>query len=64
MNFIITFIPTSVIVYFVTHGAIHLGTNLLFFLISVFLGLIINYLVDFFVGTICLYTQSIWASTS
>jgi ABC-type uncharacterized transport system permease subunit len=60
MSFILTFLPTAVIVYFVTNGAIHLGINLLFFLVSVFLGLTINFFVDFFVGTICLYTESIW----
>src|SRR5690606_36441617 len=31
MSFILTFLPTAVIVYFVTNGAIHLGINLLFF---------------------------------
>jgi len=60
MSFILTFLPTAVIVYFVTKGAIHLGSNLLFFLVSVFLGLVINFFVDFFVGTICLYTESTW----
>lgn len=60
MSFILTFLPTAVVVYFVTKGAIHLGINLLFFVVSVVFGLIINFFVDFFVGTICLYTESIW----
>lgn len=60
MSFIMTFLPTAIIVYFVTNGAIKLGSNLVFFLISVVLGLLLNFLVDFFVGTICLYTESIW----
>lgn len=55
-----TFLPTAVIVYFVTNGAIYLGSNLLFFFVSVVFGLLINFLIDFFVGTICLYTESIW----
>ena len=58
MSFILTFLPTAVIVYFVTNGAIHLGINLLFLQAcfwphdQFFRGL--------FVGTICLYTESIW----
>lgn len=60
MNFLMTFLPTALIVYFVTKGAIHLGSNLAFFFLSVILGLVINFLIDFFVGTICLYTESIW----
>lgn len=60
MSFFMTFIPTALIVYFITNGAIHLGINLIFFLVSVFFGLMINFYIDFFVGTICLYTESIW----
>jgi ABC-2 type transport system permease protein len=60
MSFFMTFLPTALIVYFITNGAIYLGSNLVFFLISVILGLLINFYVDFFVGTICLYTESIW----
>lgn len=60
MSFFMTFVPTALIVYFVTNGAIYLGSNLLFFIISVIFGLLINFYVDFFVGTICLYTESVW----
>ena len=45
---------------FVTHGAIKLGINLLFFAVSVVMAVSINYSIDFIVGTICLYTESIW----
>lgn len=44
----------------VTHGAIHIGVNLLLFAFSVVMVVMINYSVDFIVGTICLYTESIW----
>ena len=37
-----------------------LGLNLLFFVISVMMAVSINYSIDFLVGTICLYTESIW----
>lgn len=60
MNFVISFLPTFVIVYFLTKGTIVLGMNLLFFLLSVMLGTTISFCIDFLVGTICYYTQSIW----
>lgn len=59
-NFFFTFLPTFIVVSIVTHGAIPLGINLLFFAASVILGVMINYSIDFIVGTICLYTESIW----
>lgn len=60
MQFFATFLPTFIVVGIVTKGAIPLGINLLFFLISVVMSIIINYCIDFFVGTICIYTESIW----
>lgn len=60
MLFVTTFLPTFVIVYLITHGSFTLGINLIFFLISMVLAFVINFCVDFIVGTICLYTQSIW----
>jgi ABC-2 type transport system permease protein len=59
-NFFLTLLPTFIVVIAVTHGSIHMGLNLLFFIASVIMGVIINYSVDFIVGTICLYTESIW----
>lgn len=59
-QFFLTFLPTFIVVSVVTHGAIHIGLNLLYFVISVCLAVSINYSVDFLVGTICLYTESIW----
>ena len=59
-QFFFTFLPTFIVVAAVTHGAIHLGINLLFFVISVVMAVSINYSIDFLVGTICLYTESIW----
>lgn len=60
MLFVTTFLPTFVIVYLITHGSFALGINLIFFLISMGMAFVINFCVDFIVGTICLYTQSIW----
>lgn len=59
-QFFLTFLPTFIIVTVVTHGAIPMGINLIYFAISVVLAVSINYSIDFFVGTICLYTESIW----
>ncbi|MBE6838012.1 MAG: hypothetical protein E7507_00530 [Ruminococcus sp.] len=59
-NFFYTFLPTFIIVCVVTKGAIPLGTNLLFFVVSVIMAVAINYSIDFITGTICLYTESIW----
>lgn len=59
-QFFFTFLPTFIVVAAVTHGAIHFGINLLFFAVSVVMAVSINYSIDFIVGTICLYTESIW----
>ncbi len=56
----LTLLPTLVIVYFVTKGGFALSTNLLFFAAAVFFGIIINYDINFIVGTICFYTESVW----
>lgn len=60
INFCTTFLPTFIIVYFMTDGTIVLGMNLLFFVLSVMIGTLINFHVDFFVGLICFYAQTIW----
>ncbi len=59
-QFFFTFLPTFIIVSVVTHGAIPLGINLLWFVLSVVLAIVINYSIDFIIGTVCLYTESIW----
>ena len=59
-QFFFTFLPTFIVVTLVTHGAIKPGINLIFFIVSVVMAVSINYSIDFIVGTICLYTESIW----
>ncbi|MDE6433865.1 MAG: ABC-2 family transporter protein [Lachnospiraceae bacterium] len=59
-QFFFTFLPTFIVVAIVTHGAITFGMNLLLFVISVVMAVAVNYSIDFLVGTICLYTESIW----
>jgi ABC-2 type transport system permease protein len=58
--FFFTFIPTFILVYVLSGGAVVIGINLLFFPISLFLGLIINFCIDFIVTTVCLYSHSTW----
>jgi ABC-2 type transport system permease protein len=60
VNFFLTFIPTFIIVGFIAGKTIPLGWNLLYFFAAFILSIIINYNIDFIVGTICLYTESIW----
>lgn len=59
-GFFTTFLPTSIVVFFVSDGAIHLGVNILFFVISLMMSAVINYYISFITGTVCIYTQSIW----
>ncbi len=37
-----------------------MGISLLYFVAAVVMAVVINYSIDFIVGTICLYTESIW----
>ncbi|MCR5805809.1 MAG: ABC-2 family transporter protein [Oscillospiraceae bacterium] len=60
IQFFATFLPTFIAVTLVTNGSIHLGLNLVYFVVSVVMAITINYSIDFLVGTICLYTESIW----
>lgn len=59
-NFFFTFLPTFIIVGIVAGGEIPLGVNLIYFVLSVVMAVVINYSIDFIVGTICLFTESIW----
>ncbi len=60
VSFFTSFLPTFILVYFLTGGAIVTGTNIVFYAVSLVIGLLINFCIDFFVGTICMYTQSTW----
>ncbi|MCR5368701.1 MULTISPECIES: ABC transporter permease [Eubacterium] len=60
MTFFLTFLPTFIVIDAVTKGYIHHGFNLIYFVISVIMALIINFNIDLIVSTICLYTESTW----
>lgn len=58
LSFFATFLPSFIIVYCISNGRIVLGVNLLFFVVSVIMGILINFAIDFLVSAICLYTLS------
>ncbi len=60
VNIVTTLIPTMVIVYLITGGGFALSVNLIYFAMAVVLGTVLNYFINFFVGTICFHTESIW----
>lgn len=60
VKFVTTFLPTAVVVYFVSNGAISLGRNVVLFVLSVAMSLVIHFYINYMVGTICMYTNSIW----
>ena len=60
MHFFMTFLPTFIVVGIVTKGAVPLGLNLLYFMVSLVLALIINFNIEMLVAPICLYTESTW----
>ncbi len=60
VSFIMTFIPTFIIVMIITKGAIPMGLNLVYFLISTLFALIVNFNIEMIVATVCLYTESTW----
>ena len=59
-NFFLAFVPTFIVVSVITQGAIPLGINLLYFIISLVLALIVNFNIEMLVAPICLYTESTW----
>lgn len=59
-SFIIMFIPSFIIAYIFSSGGINLGVNIPFFIISFVLAALINITIDFLIGLICFYTESVW----
>ena len=60
VQFVLTFIPTFIVVMIVTKGAIPMGLNLVWFLIATVFALMINYNLEMLVAPICFYTESTW----
>lgn len=60
VSMLTTFLPTFIVVELITGCAVPVGLNLIYFAVSVAFSILINYYIDFIVGTICIYTESIW----
>ena len=60
VQFVLTFIPTFIVVMIVTGGAVRMGLNLLWFIIATVFALVINYNIEMLIAPICLYTESTW----
>lgn len=60
LNFLVVTLPTLLLVIFAFRITIPLGWNLLWFFFSIQLSFLINYLIEFIVGTISFYTLSVW----
>ena len=58
--FFLTLVPTFVVVCVLTKGSVPVGWNLLTFMVSLVLALIINFNLEMLVAPICLYTESTW----
>jgi len=59
-NFFLAFVPTFIVVSVITKGAIPIGMNLLYFVVSLILALVVNFNIEMLVAPICLYTESTW----
>ena len=59
-NHMLDCLTAYLIINILTNGSIALGVNLLFFVLSVVMALVLNFSVDMIVATICLYTESTW----
>jgi ABC-2 type transport system permease protein len=60
VNFFMLLIPTFIVVSVITGWAIPIGLNLVLFVPSLLFAFVVNYYINFLVGTICLYTESTW----
>ncbi|MCR5226950.1 MAG: hypothetical protein K6E27_07045 [Eubacterium sp.] len=60
ISFFLTFIPTFIVVMAVTKGAIPIGLNCVYFVVSLVMALVINFNIEMLVAPICLYTESTW----
>jgi len=57
---VLTFIPTFLVVSILSGWSLPMGVNLLIFLPAIAMSLVISFSIDFMVGTVCLYSQSVW----
>ena len=58
--FIMTFIPAFIITLWISNLKLKIGLNIIYFFLLMMLSICINFLINFCVGVICFYTESIW----
>lgn len=59
-NFIMTFIPTFIFVFFLTKGYIDIGINIIMFVIAFFIAVPISMMLDFLIGILSFSTENVW----
>lgn len=59
-SFIIMFLPSFILVYFLSDGYIKLGVNIPLFLIAFIIAAAINIFIDFLIGILSFFTESVW----
>lgn len=60
VQFVTYLIPSFLIVYFLSGRAIHLGINLIFFIIGIILGAMINFCLNLCFACFTFYTENCW----
>ncbi len=59
-NFLTITVPGALVIFLVLGAKVALGWNLLFFALTLIGSCLLSFLFDFFIGTTCFWTQSIW----
>lgn len=59
-NFLFVFIPSIFFILFAVGKEENLGFKLVYFLVSLVLAMCISFIIDFFTGTVCFFTESTW----
>ena len=59
-NIVTLTIPTIAILIFVFKSSINININIIFFILSLSIAYLISFVIDFIIGTISFYTESIW----
>lgn len=59
-KFVTNFFPIFAVTLFLVKDSLAIGANFVFFLFSFAIGSLINFYLNYVVGIICIYTESIW----
>ena len=60
VQFIFSFVPSFIIIYFLSGQVINIGINLVFFFIGLILASVINFCFNLCFACFCFYTESCW----